>query len=93
MRKTRPVVVVSSDAVGRLPLRLVAPCTTSKLGAAVWRIPLVSTKENGLDRDTTLDLMQLRAVSTMRLTKRLGRVTDDQMEEIAAVIAMMVEYV
>ena len=35
-RKTRPVVVVSSDEIGVLPIRLVAPITE-------WKTPLLRT--------------------------------------------------
>jgi len=31
IKKTRPVVVVSSDAVGALPIKLVAPLTVERL--------------------------------------------------------------
>lgn len=92
MRKTRPVVVVSSNAAGALPVRIAAPCTTSRLGEAVWRLPIQATDFNGLDRDTTIDLMQLRAMSTDRFVHRLGRLTDDQMEDVAAAIAILVGY-
>jgi mRNA interferase MazF len=39
IRKTRPAIVVSSDAVGRLPIKLVAPITDWKARYApnVWQ--------------------------------------------------------
>ncbi len=93
MRKRRPVVVISSDALGALPVRLAAPCTTSSLGPSPWRVALAAKKETGLDRDTTVDLMQTRALSTERLTRRLGRLGESEMSEIATAMAVVVEYV
>ncbi len=93
MRKTRPVVIINSDAVGSLPIRLAAPCTTTRLAPAVWRVPVAATKRTGLDRDTTVDLMQTRALSTTRLARRIGHVSESEMSEIAAAMAVVVEYV
>lgn len=59
MDKTRPAVVVSADGMGVLPVRLVAPCTTATLPPAPWRVPVTASASNGLDRDTTIDLMQM----------------------------------
>lgn len=92
MDKTRPVVIVSSDAMGVLPVKLAAPCTTSPMPPALWRVPVKASAANGLDRDTTIDLMQLRAISTTRLVHRLGEVDADVMADVAAMVAAIVEY-
>lgn len=92
MGKTRPVVVVSADGMGVLPVKWVAPCTTTQLPGAAWRVPLGATPENGLDRDTTIDLMQLRSISVERLVHKVGNVDSETMEEIAAMVAAIVEY-
>lgn len=92
MDKTRPVIVVSADAMGVLPVKIVAPCTSTLLSGAPWRVPLAATTQNGLDGDTTIDLMMLRSISVTRLTRKLGEVDADTMEEIAAMIAAVVEY-
>ena len=92
MGKTRPVVVISADGMGALPVKLVAPCTTTILTAAAWRVPLAKSDANGLDRDTTVDLMQIRSVSVRRLVHKLGDVDSETMEEVAAMVAAIVEY-
>jgi mRNA interferase MazF len=93
MDKTRPVLIISADAMGKLPVKIAAPCTTSALAPAPWRVPVAATHENGLDRDTTVDLMQMRALSVRRLTRKLGEVDADIMEQVAAMVAVIVEYV
>jgi len=92
MGKKRPVVVISADGMGVLPVKLVAPCTTAGLPPAAWRVPLTKSAQNGLDRDTTIDLMQIRSLSVHRLTHKLGNVDSDTMEEVAAMVAAIVEY-
>lgn len=50
IRKTRPIVVVSSDAIGVLPIRLVAPLTEWKdyFAHNVWHVKLVPDRTNRL---------------------------------------------
>lgn len=57
-----------------------------------WRVPLAKSEANGLDRDTTIDLMQIRATSVGRLVHKLGVADSDTMEEVAAMVAAIVEY-
>ena len=82
MAKTRPVVVISADGVGILPVKLVAPCTSSELPAAAWRVPLAKTVANGLASDSTIDLMMIRSVSVRRLARKLGEVDSETMEDV-----------
>ena len=44
IQKTRPAIVISSDAVGRLPIKLVAPITDWKdyYAANIWHVRIVT---------------------------------------------------
>ena len=94
IQKTRPVVVVSSDAIGILPIKLVAPVTDWKdrYAHSSWHVKIDPDKANGLTKTSAVDTLQLRGVDTSRFLKRLGRVSADKIEEIAAAIAAVVEY-
>ena len=94
MRKTRPAVVVSSDAVGRLPLKLIAPITDWKTHYAgnIWHVRIDPDSYNGLVKPSAVDTLQLRGVSLQRFVRKLGRASSIVMEEIAAAIAAVVEY-
>lgn len=94
IQKIRPTVVVSSDAVGRLPIKLVAPITEWKAAFApnLWHVQISPDASNGLSKVSAVDVLQLRGLDTRRFGRRLGRLTADQMEEIAAAIAAIVEY-
>ena len=60
IRKTRPVVVVSSDAVGALPIKLVAPLTEWKdyFAGNVWHVKVPPDSMNGLAKTSAVDTLQ-----------------------------------
>jgi mRNA interferase MazF len=77
IRKTRPTLVLSNDALHRLPLGLaiVAPLTTTRTGSALHvevRLPHAST-----ERVAYVLPEQVRAISHTRLVRRIGRVAPD----------------
>jgi mRNA interferase MazF len=92
--KTRPAIVVNSDSLGVLALHIVVPITDWKDHYAknLWHIKIINDNANGLDKVSAVDVLQIRSVSTDRLTKKLGRVSSAIMEEIVATIAAVIEY-
>jgi mRNA interferase MazF len=94
IRKTRPAIVVSSDGVGKLPIKLVAPITEWKdaFGDSAWLVRIDPDSQNGLSKTSTADTLQLRGMDLRRFVSRLGQISPQLMEEIAAAIAIVVEY-
>ncbi|MCP5050211.1 MAG: type II toxin-antitoxin system PemK/MazF family toxin [bacterium] len=94
IRKTRPVVVVSSDAVGALPIRLVAPLTEWKdfFEQNVWHVKLVPDIKNGLNKTSAVDTLQLRGVDTQRFVRKIGKVSPSIMKSIVSSITAVIEY-
>lgn len=94
IRKMRPVVVVSSDAVGALPIKLVAPLTEWKdyFAGNVWHVKVTPDSMNGLAKTSAVDTLQLRGVDTQRFVQKLGRVSPAVMRAIVAAIAAVIEY-
>jgi mRNA interferase MazF len=92
IRKIRPAVVLSVDAIGRLPLRIVVPITDWKTvyASLSWFAFLPASAGNGLTKDSGADAFQVKSVSETRFVRRLGAVADDQLEEIASAIALCV---
>jgi mRNA interferase MazF len=79
IKKTRPCVVVSPEELhGFLRTALVAPMT-SKGFAAPFRIPVTHAGKRGL-----ILLDQVRAVDKVRLSKRVGRVSDKTLSAVLA---------
>jgi mRNA interferase MazF len=94
IRKTRPVVIVSSDAVGVLPIKLVAPLTEWKdyLAQNIWHVEVVPDSTNGLTKTSAVDALQLRGVDTQRFVQKIGNVSPAVMRSIVTAIAAVIEY-
>lgn len=89
IRKTRPAVIVNDDSIGVLPLKVVVPITDWKerYSIAPWLVRVVPAPDNGLDKPSAADAFQVRSVAQQRFVRRLGRLTDTQMAEIAQALA------
>ena len=94
IRKTRPAVVVSSDGIGTLPIKLVAPVTEWKPAFAqkVWFVRIDPSPTNGLVKPSAADVLQLRGVDVRRFVTRLGQLAPEVMDEIASAVALVVEH-
>jgi mRNA interferase MazF len=92
IRKVRPAVVVSMDAIGRLPLRLVVPITDWKphYAAYPWFAEIPADADNGLSKDSGADAFQVKSVALSRFVRPLGVVTADQLDAIATAVALCV---
>lgn len=94
IKKKRPAIVVNSDAVGILPVKLIAPVTEwdNRYQDNIWHIKINPDNANGLSKISAVDVLQLRGVETARFFKKLGKVSSSLMDEVAAAIAAVVEY-
>ena len=92
--KTRPVIIVSADAIGALPLRIVVPLTSmqAKFQNKPWFVFIPKDPHNGLSNDSAADAFQVRSLSVDRLSVRLGVVRADQMEAITAAVAICIDH-
>lgn len=93
MGKTRPALVLSSDALGRLPVKLVAPITGWKQSFErnQWHVLIEPDEMNGLKKRSAVDALQLRSLYISRFQERMGRVAADMMEEVAFAVGLVVE--
>lgn len=94
IKKTRPAVVINSDKVGILPIKLVAPITAWKdhLGPNVWFVKIRPDRSNGLTKVSAIDVLQLRGVDTRRFIKKIGQVSPLVMKSITNAIAVVIEH-
>jgi len=88
IRKTRPAVIVSSDLVGILPLKVVVPITEWKdrYASASWMVRIECDEQNGLSKTSAADGLQVRSVSDQRLVKKLGTVSNIQVAQIVQAV-------
>src|SRR5262245_40207338 len=84
INKTRPAVVISSDGVGKLRLKIVVPITEwqNSFESNIWHVPLAPTTSNGLSKQSAADSLQVRSLSLDRFMNRRGYVTKQELEEI-----------
>ena len=94
IRKTRPVVVVNSEEIGVLPIRLVAPITEWKEAFAenIWHVKLEPDLTNNLIKLSAVDTLQLRGLDTLRFVRKIGEVASSIMILIVTAIAAVIEY-
>lgn len=93
IKKVRPAIVISSDAVGRLPIKLIAPVTDWKpyFAKNLWHVRILPNADNGLSKPSAIDALQLRGVDLQRFIRRLGRISDETLAEIAIAITTVIE--
>jgi mRNA interferase MazF len=94
MGKTRPIVVISDDAIGRLALRIVVPVTDWKDRYAYypWMVRLEPDSDNGLVKSSASDGFQVRSVSLERFVERLGTLTEERVNRIVKSVGLCIRY-
>lgn len=92
IQKIRPCVVVSSDLIGKLNLRVVVPITGWKdeFSSHLWFVKLTPGKQNGLSKPSAADAFQVKSISVDRFVSRRGAVAAAELEDIVAAIALVV---
>lgn len=85
--------MISSDAIGKLPLKLVAPVTnwSPAFENNIWHIRLEPNSTNGLSKTSAADALQVRSISVDRFLGRLGRVSQQEFEEVVQAVAAVIE--
>jgi mRNA interferase MazF len=84
IRKTRPALILSVDATGALPLRVVVPITGWKVhfAKAPWLVRLEPDSANKLDKVSAADAFQVRSVSAARFVDKLGNISTADMRRV-----------
>jgi mRNA interferase MazF len=93
IKKVRPALVISSDSIRALPLRMVAPITDWSAGRKrhPWHIYLTTTPSNGLSKTSTVDCLQIRSLDLSRFDRRLGRIEDQELKEVCEAVGLIIE--
>ena len=94
IKKVRPAVVISSDSVGKLLIKLIAPITDWKtyFSSNFWHVKIEPNSINRLNKDSAIDTLQLRGVDLQRFIRKLGSISEITMLEIIASIATVIEF-
>lgn len=94
LQRDRPAVVVSSPAFDSAPVRIVVPLTTwrEEFEGSINKLRVEADAGNGLHADSGADFLQVRSVALERFVEQLGEVDAELVEEIAAGVAIAVDY-
>jgi mRNA interferase MazF len=93
IRKTRPVVVLNAGDAKNLRLAIVVPVTR-------WRPqwdenPFFLTAEagprHGLGKKLAVDCFQIRALSHQRFVKRLGELSEEEMDRLKTALSLILD--
>jgi len=90
-QEKRPSIIVNSDAVGVLPLRVIVPLTDWKerYSAAAWMVRITPSAANGISKVSAADTFQVRSVAHERFVTKLGRLSEIEMQAIADALAIV----
>lgn len=85
---------MSSDAIGILPIKLVAPLTEWRdyLTQNIWHVKIEPDEINGLKKTSAVDTLQLRGIDSQRFVQKIGYVNPAIMRSIVMAIAAVIEY-
>ena len=94
INKIRPAVIISSDGIGKLRIKIVVPITEwqATFEGNFWHIQVQPTSLNGLSKISAADALQVRSLSLERFMRCRGRVTKQELEEIVQALAAVVEF-
>ncbi len=92
--KTRPVVVVQTDALNRHhPSTIVCPLTTRVAGFANPLRVAVPKGVSGLGRPSDILVDQVKAIDNRRLRRRIGPLPDPYMGELRHKLLLILDFV
>ena len=93
IKKKRPAVIVSDDAIGVLPLKVIVPITEwqEHFQGAIWLVRIEPDDRNGLDKRSAIDTFQIRSVFTTRFVQKIGMVSESILEEIKTAIRAVID--
>lgn len=92
MNKTRPCLIISPDEMNDV-LRTVqiAPITSVERELPT-RVFIKASRGSGLDKDSYVVLDQLKTIDKKRVMRSIGKISDDELEEVCDALCQMFAY-
>ena len=94
IQKTRPIAVISSDLFEPIPMRIAISITSwqEKFKDRPFMVRIDASANNGLDRDSAGNVLQIRSLSTDRFVRRLGQVSEEVLQELLSGLVVCIDY-
>lgn len=83
IKKSRPAVIIQNNLGNKYsPITIVAPITSQNT-ERIYPIEVLLTRENsGVQKESKALLNQIRAVDKRRLMKKIGKLSDEVLEQL-----------
>ena len=93
IKKKRPVIVLNGGHEKHLKLAIVVPVTAWN---PYWEenpffVSLEPGSKNGLQKKSAVDCFQIRAISHKRFTKKIGKISNNEVHLIKSSIALILD--
>lgn len=81
---SHPGIIISADALGAIPMRVVIPVTKWKERYAIapWMVKLQPDSQNNLGSNSCADTFQVRLIPAGRFVQQLGKISEEKLKEI-----------
>lgn len=92
IKKQRTAVIISNDATGKLPLKVIVPITEwqDRYTGVPWMVRIKPDRLNNLSKESVADTFQIRSVDIQRFANRQGSLNADVLEEIVEAIETVI---
>lgn len=91
--KTRPAVVVNGNDIRGLAICIVVPITGATKFGRPWHVKITPSPLNNLDKESFADCLQIKSFSTERFNKRLGALSETDLDDIKSAIASVLDLI
>ena len=92
IRKTRPALILQNDVSNQYsPITIVAAISSQFSDPPFPREVVVEPAESGLPKRSAVILNQIRSVDRQRLAKKLGRLSDGEMQRVEEALKISLE--
>lgn len=93
MKKTRPAIIINSNSLGRLPLKIVVPLTDWKdrYAIAPWMVKIQPDAKNQLTKNSSAECFQIRSISDQRLIKQIGEIDELALSRIREAVRLVLD--
>ena len=87
----RPAVAVQTDVSGE-PMLMVAPITSNLTALRFnFSVEIKPSAKNGLTQTSVIMVFQMRAIDKNRIIKKIGKLSDEDLEKVSNEIRSMLE--
>jgi len=92
INKSRPAIIISTNVLGKLPLKIIAPITDWKEQFCnyPWMVKITPTKQNCLIKVSAIDCFQVRSVSVERFAELVGSAAPEIITQIQEAVVKVI---